>query len=161
MTNKAQKKKRLTIDHFECWGCKACEVACKQEHHAPSDVKLIEVTEDGPRMVAGRPYFEYRVRVCRHCDDPPCAAECPVEAIVQRPDHMVILDTAECIGCEACIDACPYDAIRFDPEEGVARKCNLCHDRVDQGLVPACADNICLAKCIQFSSSAEPVNRHG
>lgn len=152
MTKKEVNKKTLTIDHFECWGCKACEVACKQENNAPSGVKLIEVTEDGPKMAGENPYFEYRVRVCRHCDDPPCVAECPVDAITERPDHIVILDAEACTGCEACIDACPYDAIRFDDALGVATKCNMCRARVDQGLIPACADNICLARCIQFMS---------
>ncbi|NNG01069.1 MAG: 4Fe-4S binding protein [Desulfobacteraceae bacterium] len=146
-------KKTLIIDHFECWGCKACEVACKQENNAPDGIKLIEIVEDGPRMAGEQPFFEYHVRVCRHCEDPPCVAECPVAAITRRSDHMVILDTAECTGCEACIDACPYDAISFDEANGVARKCNMCSSRVNQGLIPACADNICLARCIQFTST--------
>jgi Fe-S-cluster-containing dehydrogenase component len=34
--------------------------------------------------------------------------------------------------------ACPYDAIRWDPERGVVSKCHLCHERIDQGLEPAC-----------------------
>ena len=49
-----------------------------------------------------------------------------------------------------CIQACPYDAITFDEKSGIARKCNLCYDRVTNGLYPACADNICLAHCIYF-----------
>ena len=146
-------KKSLNIDHFECWGCKACEVACKQEHQAPDGVKLIEVTEDGPRMDGDKPFFEYRVQVCRHCDDPSCVAECPVEAITKRADNIVVLNQEECTGCETCIDACPYGAISFDASRGIAAKCNMCHTRIDQGLVPACADNICLAKCIHFLSN--------
>ena len=55
-----------------------------------------------------------------------------------------------CRGCEACVDACPYGAIVFDAARGIARKCDLCYRRVDQGLYPACADNVCLAHCISF-----------
>ena len=40
-------------------------------------------------------------------------------------------------------------------EKQKALKCNLCHHRVDQGLLPACADNICLAHCIYFGDPDE------
>ena len=43
-----------------------------------------------------------------------------------------------------------YEAITYDMSRGIAQKCNLCHHRVDKGLLPACADNVCLAHCIHF-----------
>jgi len=140
----------LKIDEFSCWGCKACEVACKQEHNTPDGVKFIYVYEDGPKTVDGKLDFTYRVNKCRHCDDPPCAEVCPVNAISKREDGIVILNEEECSGCASCIEACPYGSISFDDKKGVARKCNLCHFRIDNGLYPACADNICLSHCIYF-----------
>jgi Fe-S-cluster-containing dehydrogenase component len=94
--------------------------------------------------------FQYRVDVCRHCEGPPCAEACPEEAIIVRPDGIVILDGERCSGCQACLAQCPYGAIGFDEENQKALKCNLCSHRVDQGLYPACADNVCLAHCIYF-----------
>ena len=38
----------LKVDDQHCWGCKACEVACKQEHRAPTGVKLVKVEEARP-----------------------------------------------------------------------------------------------------------------
>ena len=149
------KRYALIIDEELCWGCKTCEVACKQEEGAPDGVKLITVLEDGPKMVNGKLDFVYRVNVCRHCDEPDCAAACPEEAITKRGDGIVILDVNKCTGCQLCIDACPYDAIAFDAEKGVAWKCNLCYQRVDKGLLPACADNVCLAHCIYFGDREE------
>jgi len=140
----------LIIDEAFCWGCKTCEVACKQEHRAPDGVKLISVREDGPKLVKDKLDFTYRITVCRHCDDPPCADACPADAISKRPDGIVTLDDAQCIGCRACMEVCPYGAIAFDEENGIAQKCNLCHHRVDQGLIPACADNVCPGHCIHF-----------
>jgi len=140
----------LIIDHESCWGCKTCEVACKQENHAPSGMKLIWVQEDGPRMIDHRPDFRFRVEVCRHCEEPECMMVCPEEAIHKRGDGIVVLNSEICSGCGVCAEACPYEAISMDPQTGLAGKCNLCHHRVDQGLIPACADNVCLAHCIYF-----------
>ncbi len=140
----------IKIDHNLCWGCKTCEVACKQENRAPDGVKLICVEEDGPRLNADRLEFSFRVNLCRHCDDPPCADVCPEEAIQKRDDSIVVMDYDLCTGCQACIDACPYDAIDFDDARDIANKCNLCYHRIDQGLIPACADNVCPAHCIRF-----------
>ena len=143
----------IYIDHPLCWGCKTCEVACKQENRAPDGVKLISVLEEGPQQVDGKLEFYYRVSLCRHCDDPPCEAACPDEAINKRSDGIVVLDTNICTGCQTCISACPYDAIEFDDSESVACKCNLCHHRVDNDLLPACADNVCPAHCIHLEQA--------
>ena len=149
------KQYALLIDHEACWGCRTCEVACKQENGAAEGINLIRVSEDGPTVVDGKPFFMFLVNVCQHCDDPPCAEECPEEAIARRPDGLVVMDYQRCTGCALCVDACPYNAISFDQEGGVAQKCNLCHHRVDQGLVPACADNVCPAHCIYFGHPDE------
>ncbi len=144
------KKYELSIDNNLCWGCRTCEVACKQENRAADGVRLIAVREDGPKMANGRPEFIFRVHLCRHCDDPPCADACPEAAIVKRGDGIVVMKYDQCTGCQACIPECPYDVIAFDDDKTIAQKCNLCHHRVDQGLIPACADNVCPAHCILF-----------
>ena len=141
---------RLEIIEEQCWGCQTCEAACKQENRAPDGVKLLRVREDGPRQVNGRWHFVFRADLCRHCEDPPCAGACAAGAIEKREDGIVILDQDRCSGCRSCIEACPYDAIAFDEAAHVALKCNLCHHRVDKGLLPACADNVCLAHCISL-----------
>ena len=145
----------LKIGEEFCWGCKTCEVACKQENKAADGVNLICVQEDGPKRVDGKMEFIFRINLCRHCDDPPCAESCPVEAIIKRPDGIVILDADACTGCRACIEVCPYNAIAFDPAKEIAQKCNLCHHRVDCGLIPACADNVCPGHCIHFGDADE------
>ncbi len=144
------KKYRLTIDHERCWGCLTCEVACKQENRAAEGVKLIEVQEIGPKAENDHLEFSFFVNVCRQCDDPPCVDACPEEAILQGIDGIVFLNDDLCTGCRLCLDACPYKVIAYNHEKGIVQKCNLCQHRVDHGLLPACADNICLAHCISF-----------
>lgn len=140
----------LKVEEEKCWGCKACEVACKQENRAPDGVRLIRISEDGPCQIGGRWHFVFRANRCRHCQEPVCAAACPADAISTRADGVVVLERDTCSGCGACIAACPYDAITFDDAAGIAAKCNLCHHRLDNGLLPACADNVCLGHCINL-----------
>ena len=144
------RKFELSIDSNLCWGCRTCEVACKQENRAPDGVQLISVRENGPKIRGDQAEYLFQVNLCRHCVDPPCADACPEEAITKRNDGIVVMDYDLCTGCQACIDECPYDAITFDHDKDIAQKCNLCYHRVDQGLIPACADNVCLAHCIEF-----------
>jgi Fe-S-cluster-containing dehydrogenase component/formate-dependent nitrite reductase membrane component NrfD len=80
----------------------------------------------------------FHVMRCNHCADAPCTEICPVTALWTRPDGIVDFDNRRCIGCKACMQACPYDALYIDPDKHTAAKCNFCSHRVDRGLQPAC-----------------------
>jgi len=56
----------------------------------------------------------------------------------QRQDGIVDINHDRCIGCKACMQACPYDSIYIDPEDGTAAKCHYCAHRTEIGLEPAC-----------------------
>ena len=75
---------------------------------------------------------------CNHCANAPCVEVCPVTALYTRDDGIVDFDKDRCIGCKACTQACPYDALYIDPLSNTASKCNYCTHRVDNGLEPAC-----------------------
>jgi Fe-S-cluster-containing dehydrogenase component/formate-dependent nitrite reductase membrane component NrfD len=127
----------FVIDNRKCIGCHACSVACKTENHVPLGVNRtwVKYVEKG-RYPKVRRHFQ--VTRCNHCQDPPCVEICPVTAMFQRPDGIVDFDSGRCIGCKACMQACPYDAIYIDPEGETAAKCNYCAHRVEVGLEPAC-----------------------
>ena len=55
-----------------------------------------------------------------------------------------------CIGCKACILACPWAVPQWDETTGKAIKCDYCMDRVDQGLDPACVSG-CTAHALSFT----------
>ena len=127
----------FVIDNRKCIGCHACSVACKTENHVPLGVNRtwVKYVEKG-RFPQVRRHFQ--VTRCNHCADPPCVEICPVTAMFQRPDGIVDFDSGRCIGCKACMQACPYDAIYIDPDDHTAAKCNYCAHRVEVGLEPAC-----------------------
>ena len=74
----------------------------------------------------------------------------------QRDDGIVDFDKSICIGCKACIAACPYDAIFINPEDHSAEKCNFCAQRIDVGLEPACVV-VCPVKAILVGDLNDPL----
>jgi Fe-S-cluster-containing dehydrogenase component len=69
-------------------------------------------------------------------------------------DGIVFVDHELCVGCKACMRACPWGAPQWDPEKGKVVKCDYCMDRVDRGLEPACVAK-CVTKCLYFGKPAE------
>lgn len=127
----------FVIDNRKCIGCHACSTACKAENEVPLGVyrTWVKYVETGAYPDTRR---HFQVTRCNHCANPPCARICPTEAMYQRSDGIVEFDNSVCIGCKACMQACPYDAIYIDPDSGTAAKCHYCAHRTDIGLEPAC-----------------------
>ena len=128
----------FVIDNTACIGCHACSTACKSENEVPLGVyrTWVKYTEVGTYPDARR---HFQVTRCNHCANPPCARICPTGAMYQRDDGIVEFNKDACIGCKACMQACPYDAIYIDPESHTAAKCHYCSHRVEVGLEPSCA----------------------
>lgn len=125
------------LDHRRCIGCHACTVACKSENDVPlgSFRTWVKYQEKG-RFPAVKRHFA--VLRCNHCTKAPCVTICPVNALEKRKDGIVDLDRDACIGCRACMQGCPYDAIYLNEDTGAAEKCHYCAHRVEKQLEPAC-----------------------
>jgi Fe-S-cluster-containing dehydrogenase component len=77
---------------------------------------------------------------CNHCEKPACSYSCPAKAFyTESASGVILVDELKCIGCRYCKWNCPYDAPLFDKTKGVIMKCNLCPQRLMEGLTPACA----------------------
>ncbi len=127
----------FVIDNRRCIGCHACSTACKSENEVPLGVyrTWVKYTEVGAYPDVTR---RFQVTRCNHCDNAPCVRICPVTAMYQRADGIVDFDNEQCIGCKACMQACPYDSIHIDPETNTAAKCHYCAHRVENNLEPSC-----------------------
>ena len=144
----------FALDQRSCIGCHACTVACKQEHDIDLGVfrTWVKYIEEGT-FPDTRRYFS--VLRCNHCDDAPCVSICPTQALFRREDGIVDFDSDRCIGCKACMNACPYDALYIDPNSETAAKCNFCAHRVDQGLKPSC-EIVCPTQAIISGDLDDP-----
>jgi len=92
--------------------------------------------------------------VCKHCVEAPCLEICPTGAIIRTEFDTVYIQEPTCNGCRDCIAACPFGVIHVSAEKHVAQKCTFCYDRLQNGLVPACAQ-ACPTRSIQFGPIAE------
>jgi Fe-S-cluster-containing dehydrogenase component len=136
-------KLSLVIFQQDCVGCHACEVACKQEHGLGVGPRFVKVVERSPHYF---PIF------CHHCSKPPCEDACPVEAISRDERGIALIDEKLCIGCVACVEACPFGAMQFDEEREVAVKCDLCSERLKRSEEPACS-MVCPTRCISWGDT--------
>mgnify|MGYP003337648580 CR=1 FL=1 len=136
------------LDQSRCIGCHACTTVCKSENDVPLGVTrtYVKYVDVGVFPQARR---AFQVTRCNQCEDAPCVAACPTSAMHRRDDGIVDFDKSICIGCKACIAACPYDAIFINPEDHSAEKCNFCANRVENHLEPACV-SVCPTECRIF-----------
>ena len=142
------------IDHTRCIGCHACTTACKSENVVPVSVTrtYVKHVDIGVFPQARR---AHQVTRCNQCAHAPCVTACPTSAMFKRTDGIVDFDKSICIGCKACMAACPYDAIFINPEDHSAEKCNFCAHRIDIGLEPACVV-VCPTQAILVGDMHDP-----
>ena len=145
------------LDQSKCIGCHACTTACKSENEVPVGVTrtYVKSVDVGLFPQARR---AFQVTRCNQCEDAPCVAACPTRAMYRREDGIVDFDKSICIGCKACMAACPYDAIFINPEDHSAEKCNMCAHRLDMGLSPACV-TVCPTEAILVGDLNDPASK--
>ena len=147
-------KYAMVIDQSRCVGCMACVVACKRENDVPPEhyrTRVLEIVEGSfPRLKS-----ELRSELCNHCDHAPCVTVCPTGASHKEEDGTVQIDREKCVGCKACIAACPYDARYINEEHGYADKCSFCQHRVRAGKKPACVAT-CIGRSRIFGDLDDP-----
>ncbi len=146
----------MVIDTRKCVGCQDCVAACQTENRVPRGWHRDWIVEES-RGEFPSLRLEIRSERCNHCARPPCVHCCPTGAShVEEPGGVVLVTPQQCIGCKACLAACPYDA-RFIHPDGYADKCTFCAPRIAQGLAPACVA-VCPTHCLHFGDVEDPLN---
>ena len=92
--------------------------------------------------------------VCKHCTEAACLDVCPTGALMRTEFGTVVVQDDVCNGCGYCVSACPFGVIGRRESDGGAHKCTLCYDRLEDGLLPACA-KACPTESIQFGPLGE------
>lgn len=144
-----------------CIACHACESACSEKNDLEPHQAFRAVG-----YVEGGTYPEYtRMNIsmaCNHCDDPVCLKGCPTRAYTKFAEYGAVLQDPDiCFGCGYCTWVCPYNAPQLDDSKGHVSKCNMCVDRLEVGLKPACV-SACLAGALDFGiMETIPENRDG
>jgi formate dehydrogenase iron-sulfur subunit len=143
------------VDTTLCTACRACQVACKQWHNLPAEktvnrgshqnpedlsfatYKLVRMREE---VVDGKLHWLYFPDQCRHCLEPPCRDTAGEPgAIFSDAASGAVIYTANTKGLDVkeIRESCPYDIPR-ESADGTLAKCDMCLDRVENGLPPAC-----------------------
>lgn len=155
----------MAIDLKRCFGCQTCAAACKIANNLPKELVYNRIqTVGGTYNDAAAGEFpncelSYLPMQCQHCEEPACLEVCPTGATSKDEETgIVTVDAEQCIGCESCIKACPYEGVRtligsspeyyLEVEVGefdapphtpsTVEKCTFCKNLIDRGEEPAC-----------------------
>jgi Fe-S-cluster-containing dehydrogenase component len=150
----------MVIDLKLCVGCNSCVMACKVGRGTPRGIFWNKILEEeiGIFPRARRVFWPVR---CMQCEDPACLRVCPTGATYRREDGIVMVNAEVCVGCKACVLACPYGARAVWEEKsgyfgedlapyeemaykahrlGAVQKCDFCAERLSDGLQPHCVE---------------------
>ena len=158
--------KSFLIDTTLCTACRGCQVACKQWHDLPAEPTINRGSYQNPNDLSFDTYKLVRMKEetldgqlrglfcpdqCRHCIEPPCqdTAGEPT-AIFSDARSGAVIFTANTAGLNAAeiIESCPYNIPR-QTTDGTLAKCDMCLDRVQNGLKPACV-KVCPTGAMNF-----------
>ncbi|MCS7120409.1 MAG: 4Fe-4S dicluster domain-containing protein [Nitrososphaerota archaeon] len=111
----------ISRDYARCSGCRRCEIVCSLSHEGKIWPEASRI-----RVFMLVPSVEVP-HLCAQCNDYPCVAACPTNALsVNMETEAVIVNKERCVACGKCIEACPGKVPFIHPKENYAVICDLC-----------------------------------
>ena len=138
----------ISYNDENCIQCHGCEVACKSWRNVELGVRWRRVENIWQGSYPNVKNITASI-ACMHCSDPECIQACPEEAIYKRDDGIVLVDRRKCIGCQTCLEVCPFGAPAFGEDEKM-QKCDMCANEIDfKTDSPPCVET-CPTKALVF-----------
>ena len=147
------------FDGNRCSGCKTCIIACKDFKELPVGINFRRVFSMETGTYPTAQAYHYSM-ACNHCETPACVVNCPSGAMHKGDDGTVQHDDEICIGCQTCVQSCPYEVPQFRKDLGIVQKCDSCIQRREAGQEPSCVA-ACPMRAIEFGDVDEIVAKHG
>ena len=163
--------KAIFVDTTTCTACRGCQIACKQWHGLPAEQTTNRGTFENPADLSFNTYKIVRMREevidgklnwlffpeqCRHCLEPPCRDIAQDESSIFRDERtgaVIFTANSKNLDAQEITDACPYNIPRAGAD-GTLAKCDMCNDRVENGLLPACVQT-CPTGAMSFGDLEE------
>lgn len=132
-------KYTLIANPEKCVGCRICELVCSLHHE-----NVVNPTMSRVRVIKDdRKGLDIPI-TCAQCETAFCMKICPVGAIKRdEKTGAMLVDGESCIGCRACLIACPFGAPSLHPTKRTMMICDLC------GGEPRCA-RFCQPKALEY-----------
>ena len=149
----------MVIRQNLCIDCERCLGACRTTNNVPDYGYRTAILEKHAPEAIGQK-TEFIPVLCMQCNDPPCVRACPTRASYKDKNNGIIrMDEKKCIGCKACMVACPYNARYFNNEKHAIDKCDFCFEaRLSKGeKLTACA-NVCPTGARTFGDLSDPAS---
>ncbi len=148
----------MIIYKDRCIDCERCIEACAQANNVPSYGYRNAILSRKITGVAASKFIrEFLPVLCNHCNRPPCVRVCPTKATYKdKANGIVMINDSLCVGCKACMTACPYNARYYNREIGAVDKCDFCYRKFLQNgkITTACAE-ACPAQVFHFGDLSD------
>lgn len=148
----------MLIYKDRCIDCERCVDACSKTNNVPDYGYRIAILGRKQSGIAASKFIrEFLPVLCNQCNKPPCVRVCPTKATFKDKQHgIVMIKESLCVGCKACMTACPYNARYYNREKGAVDKCDFCYARRLQNgeATPACVE-ACPAEALFFGDIAD------